>query len=84
MPYDHTEGAYPLGRWLSDQRRAYRTRTTTRQPALNLEQLGIVWNTTDAASTENLTATHTPATGSTPPRPPRGARRSSTCRSGSG
>ncbi|WNI20407.1 helicase associated domain-containing protein [Streptomyces sp. ITFR-16] len=26
--YEHQEGAYPLGRWLSDQRRAYRAGTT--------------------------------------------------------
>lgn len=24
VPYEHAEGPYPLGRWLSDQRRAFR------------------------------------------------------------
>ncbi|MFD5423162.1 Helicase associated domain protein [Streptomyces sp. NPDC127069] len=56
VPYDHTEGAYPLGRWLSDQRRAYRAETMTGQRALDLEQLGIVWDTADAAFAENLAA----------------------------
>ncbi|WP_345045439.1 helicase associated domain-containing protein [Streptomyces sannanensis] len=56
VPYEHTEGAYPLGRWLSDQRRAYRTGTMNSQRAADLEELGIVWDTADQGFAENLAA----------------------------
>ncbi|MFF0219929.1 DEAD/DEAH box helicase [Streptomyces vinaceus] len=56
VPYDHTEGAYPLGRWLSDQRRAFRAGTMTGERAEELEELGIVWDTADAGFAENLAA----------------------------
>ncbi|MFE3760473.1 Helicase associated domain protein [Streptomyces sp. NPDC059104] len=56
VPYDHTEGPYPLGRWLSDQRRAFRAGTMTGERAAELEELGIVWDTADAAFEENLAA----------------------------
>ncbi|MEU2027307.1 helicase associated domain-containing protein [Streptomyces sp. NPDC016469] len=56
VPYEHTEGAYPLGRWLSDQRRAYRAGTMSGERADELEELGIVWDTADAAFEENLAA----------------------------
>ncbi|MET9694162.1 helicase associated domain-containing protein [Streptomyces sp. NPDC006514] len=50
VPYEHveTEGAIPLGRWLSDQRRAYRAWTMAGERAAELEELGIVWDTADA------------------------------------
>ncbi|MEU6895874.1 Helicase associated domain protein [Streptomyces sp. NPDC046557] len=56
VPYEHTEGAYPLGRWLSDQRRVYRAGQMTGERAAELEELGIVWDTADAAFAENLAA----------------------------
>ncbi|MFD0271261.1 Helicase associated domain protein [Streptomyces sp. NPDC127106] len=56
VPYDHAEGAYPLGRWLSDQRRSYRAGTITGERAAELEALGIVWDTADAGFAENLAA----------------------------
>ncbi|MFF5448482.1 Helicase associated domain protein [Streptomyces sp. NPDC012888] len=56
VPYDHTEGAYPLGRWLSDQRRAFRAGVMTGARAARLEELGIVWDTADAGFAENLAA----------------------------
>ncbi|MFG2291705.1 Helicase associated domain protein [Streptomyces sp. NPDC048603] len=56
VPYDHTEGAYPLGRWLSDQRCAFRAGTMTGQRAAELEALGIVWDTSDAAFETSLGA----------------------------
>ncbi|MQS34585.1 DEAD/DEAH box helicase [Streptomyces katsurahamanus] len=56
VPYEHVEDAYPLGRWLSDQRRAYRAKTMTGEHAAELELLGIVWDTADAAFAENLAA----------------------------
>ncbi|MCX4530089.1 helicase associated domain-containing protein [Streptomyces sp. NBC_01669] len=56
VPYDHQEGAYPLGRWLSDQRRAYRAGTMPSTRADELEELGMIWDTADTAFTENLAA----------------------------
>ncbi|MFD5883296.1 DEAD/DEAH box helicase [Streptomyces yangpuensis] len=58
VPYEHVEasGAFPLGRWLSDQRRAYRAGTMTGERAAELEELGIVWDTADAGFEANLGA----------------------------
>ncbi|MFB6563912.1 Helicase associated domain protein [Streptomyces sp. NPDC056400] len=58
VPYEHVEavGAFPLGRWLSDQRRAYRAGTMTGERAAELEELGIVWDTADAGFETNLGA----------------------------
>ncbi|WP_420082970.1 Helicase associated domain protein (plasmid) [Streptomyces sp. JL4002] len=58
VPYEHVEtaGAFPLGRWLSDQRRAYRAGTMTGERAAELEGLGIVWDTADAGFAANLGA----------------------------
>ncbi|MFD3782212.1 helicase associated domain-containing protein [Streptomyces sp. NPDC058612] len=58
VPYEHVEaeGAFPLGRWLSDQRRAYRAGQMSGERAAELEELGIVWDTADAAFAENLAA----------------------------
>ncbi|MFE1877692.1 Helicase associated domain protein [Streptomyces sp. NPDC059496] len=58
VPYEHVEeaGAFPLGRWLSDQRRTFRAGTMTGERAAELEALGIVWDTADAAFAENLAA----------------------------
>ncbi|MFE3628927.1 helicase associated domain-containing protein [Streptomyces goshikiensis] len=56
VPYEHAEGAYPLGRWLSDQRRAYRAGQMSGERAGELEELGIVWDTADAGFAENLAA----------------------------
>ncbi|MFJ7264983.1 Helicase associated domain protein [Streptomyces globosus] len=56
VPYDHAEGAYPLGRWLSDQRRAFRAGQMSGERAAELEGLGIVWDTADAGFAENLAA----------------------------
>ncbi|OEJ56624.1 hypothetical protein BGM19_39010 [Streptomyces agglomeratus] len=59
VPYEHQEGAYPLGRWLSDQRRAFRAGTMPATRAAELEELGIIWDTADAAFEENLAAART-------------------------
>ncbi|MDJ0467129.1 DEAD/DEAH box helicase [Streptomyces sp. H27-C3] len=56
VPYEHQEGAYPLGRWLSDQRRAYRAGTMPGSRADELEELGIIWDTADVQFEENLAA----------------------------
>ncbi|MFI8392710.1 helicase associated domain-containing protein [Streptomyces sp. NPDC085540] len=58
VPYEHVEsaGAFPLGRWLSDQRQAYRAGTMAGERAAELEEPGIVWDTADAAFEQNLAA----------------------------
>ncbi|MFE7332492.1 helicase associated domain-containing protein [Streptomyces sp. NPDC057565] len=56
VPYEHQEGTYPLGRWLSDQRRSYRAGTMPSTRADELEELGMIWDTADAQFTENLAA----------------------------
>ncbi|MFJ3833689.1 helicase associated domain-containing protein [Streptomyces sp. NPDC090046] len=58
VPYEHVEaeGAFPLGRWLSDQRRAYRAGTMTGERAAELEELGIVGDTADAGFKQSLGA----------------------------
>ncbi|MER6320172.1 Helicase associated domain protein [Streptomyces sp. NPDC001581] len=58
VPYEHveTEGAFPLGRWLSDQRRTFRAGAMTGERAAELEGLGIVWDTADAGFETNLAA----------------------------
>ncbi|MFE3761154.1 Helicase associated domain protein [Streptomyces sp. NPDC059104] len=58
VPYDHVEGAYPLGRWLSDQRRTFRAGQMNGERAAELEDLGIVWDTADAGFETNLGAAH--------------------------
>ncbi|MGW1709677.1 helicase associated domain-containing protein [Streptomyces sp. NPDC002206] len=55
-PTNTRKGAYPLGRWLSDQKRAYRAGTMSSTRADELEELGMVWDTADAQFTENLAA----------------------------
>ncbi|MFB6484421.1 Helicase associated domain protein [Streptomyces virginiae] len=58
VPYEHVEaeGAFPLGRWLSDQRRTFRAGAMTGARAAELEELGIVWDTADAGFETNLGA----------------------------
>ncbi|MFI1949467.1 helicase associated domain-containing protein [Streptomyces virginiae] len=58
VPYEHVEveGAFPLGRWLSDQRRTFRAGIMTGERAAELEELGIVWDTADAGFETNLAA----------------------------
>ncbi len=56
MSYEHTEGAYELGRWLADRRRAYRAGQMSGENAAELEKLGIVWDTADQGFAENLAA----------------------------
>ncbi|MFF3833319.1 Helicase associated domain protein [Streptomyces sp. NPDC002458] len=63
VPYNHVEGAdsrggggFPLGRWLSDQRRAMRAGSMLSERAEDLEALGVVWDPADAVWEENLGA----------------------------
>ncbi|MFE5562881.1 helicase associated domain-containing protein [Streptomyces sp. NPDC056544] len=61
VPYEHVEadGLFPLGRWLSDQRRTFRAGAMTGERAAELEELGIVWDTADAGFETNLGAART-------------------------
>ncbi len=68
MSYHHVEGGpagapaafqgggFPLGRWLSDQRRAMRAGGLATERAEDLEALEIVWEPGDEAWEENLAA----------------------------
>ncbi|WP_159048036.1 helicase associated domain-containing protein [Streptomyces sp. WM6378] len=47
---------YPLGRWLSDQRRALQAGQMNSKRADELQALGVAWDTADAQSAENLAA----------------------------
>ncbi|MBK3580446.1 Helicase associated domain protein [Streptomyces sp. MBT65] len=56
VPYGHKEGAYPLGQWIAEQRRAYGAGQMTGQRARRLENLGMVWSVADERFQENLEA----------------------------
>ncbi|MFJ1975301.1 Helicase associated domain protein [Streptomyces sp. NPDC087903] len=56
VPYGHREGAYPLGQWVAEQRRAYGAGQMTGLRARRLEALGMVWSPTDERFQENLEA----------------------------
>ncbi|MFI1928115.1 helicase associated domain-containing protein [Streptomyces sp. NPDC020377] len=56
VPYEHREGATPLGQWVAEQRRAFGARQMTSRRARRLEGLGMVWDVADAAFEENLAA----------------------------
>ncbi|TPQ17521.1 DEAD/DEAH box helicase [Streptomyces sporangiiformans] len=56
VPYGHKEGAYPLGQWVAEQRRAYGAGQMTGQRAKRLEKLGMVWSLADERFQENLEA----------------------------
>ncbi|WP_425508192.1 helicase associated domain-containing protein [Streptomyces bathyalis] len=56
VPYEHKEGAYPLGQWVAEQRRAYGAGQMSGARAERLEQLGMAWDAADAGFEENLAA----------------------------
>jgi superfamily II DNA or RNA helicase len=69
VPYGHREApadaggagieesrSYPLGQWISDQRKFYDAGVMTGKRVAALEQLGMVWDVADAAWAENLAA----------------------------
>ncbi|MFE7076475.1 Helicase associated domain protein [Streptomyces sp. NPDC057620] len=59
VAYGHKEGAYPLGQWIAEQRRAYGAQQLTGLRARRLEQLGMVWSVADERFQENLAAART-------------------------
>ncbi|MFD7583660.1 Helicase associated domain protein [Kitasatospora sp. NPDC059817] len=65
VPFDHREAAregleyakaYPLGHWVSEQRKAYAAGEMEGKRVERLEALGMVWDPLDAAWEENLAA----------------------------
>ncbi|MFD3663124.1 Helicase associated domain protein [Streptomyces sp. NPDC058659] len=54
--YGYKEGAYPLGQWVAEQRRAYAAGEMSGQRAGRLERLGMVWSVADERFQENLQA----------------------------
>ncbi|MFE4823746.1 Helicase associated domain protein [Streptomyces sp. NPDC056704] len=56
VPYGYKEGAYPLGQWLAEQRRAYGAGQMSGLRAQRLEKLGMVWSPADERFQENLEA----------------------------
>ncbi len=56
VPYGHKEGAYPLGPWVAEQRRAYGAGQMSGLRARRLEKLGMVWSLADERFQENLQA----------------------------
>ncbi|WP_432101334.1 Helicase associated domain protein [Streptomyces sp. WAC 04229] len=61
VPYEHREltpngHSFPLGRWLADQRRALQAGTMAPERAADLDELGMVWEPSEAAWEENLAA----------------------------
>ncbi|MDX3636979.1 Helicase associated domain protein [Streptomyces europaeiscabiei] len=56
VPYGHREGAFPLGTWVAEQRRAYGAGQMTGLRARRLEKLGMVWSVADERFQENLEA----------------------------
>ncbi|MFE2936759.1 helicase associated domain-containing protein [Streptomyces sp. NPDC059278] len=56
VPYEHREGAFPLGQWVAEQRRAFGAGQMTGVRARRLEKLGMAWSAADARFQENLAA----------------------------
>ncbi|MGP3985142.1 Helicase associated domain protein [Streptomyces sp. KR80] len=60
VPFDikvpQGEGVFPLGGWVSEQRRAYRAGTLAPWRIELLEELGMIWSAPDLAWQENLDA----------------------------
>ncbi|MFF8815686.1 DEAD/DEAH box helicase [Streptomyces pactum] len=56
VPYGHKEGAYPLGQWIAEQRRAHTAGQMSGLRARRLEKLGMVWRLADERFQENLEA----------------------------
>ncbi|MFI7274518.1 Helicase associated domain protein [Streptomyces sp. NPDC049879] len=56
VPYGHREGAFPLGQWVAEQRRAFAAGQMSSRRAARLEKLGMVWSVADERFQENLEA----------------------------
>ncbi|MEV0193122.1 Helicase associated domain protein [Kitasatospora purpeofusca] len=56
VPYEHREGGYGLGRWISVQRRVHGAGGMEGGRYRRLQSLGMVWDEQEAAFQENLAA----------------------------
>lgn len=56
VPFDHKEGNYPLGHWISEQRKSYAAGQMSGHRATQLEELGMVWDAGEYTWAENLAA----------------------------
>jgi hypothetical protein len=56
VPYGHREGAYPLGQWVAEQRRAYGAGQLGGRRVARLEELGMLWSPADERFQANLQA----------------------------
>ncbi|MFI1586906.1 Helicase associated domain protein [Streptomyces halstedii] len=56
VPYGFKEGAFPLGAWVAEQRRAFGAGQMTGKRTQRLEKLGMVWSVADERFQENLEA----------------------------
>ncbi|WTX00049.1 Helicase associated domain protein [Streptomycetaceae bacterium NBC_01309] len=54
VPLDHWEGPFPLGQWLSEQRRIYFASGLDYRRVAALDSYGMVWRVPDAQFAENL------------------------------
>ncbi|MEU4877515.1 Helicase associated domain protein [Streptomyces sp. NPDC021608] len=56
VPYGHKEGAYPLGQWVAEQRRAHGAGQLGGRRVARLEELGMLWSPADERFQANLQA----------------------------
>jgi len=56
VPFDHKEGAYPLGHWVSAQRKVHAAGEMSGKRYTWLEELGMIWDAEDFAFAEQLAA----------------------------
>ncbi|MGW6396198.1 Helicase associated domain protein [Streptomyces sp. NPDC055103] len=54
VPFHAKDGAFPVGHWIADQRKAYNTRRLAAVRIEALERLGMVWSHPDHAFTTGL------------------------------
>lgn len=54
VPLDHWEGAFPLGKWVSEQRRVYFADALDARRVHALDEYGMVWRVPDAQFAEGL------------------------------
>jgi len=56
VPFDHKEGNYPLGHWISEQRKTYAAGQMSGLRVTQLEEVGMIWDAGEYAWAENLAA----------------------------
>jgi hypothetical protein len=56
VPFDHKEGNYPLGHWISEQRKTYSASQMPGKRVARLTGIGMLWDPLDAQFEENLAA----------------------------